>query len=139
VSHIQKQNIRVFFIVSLAIFCSSQLQAQRIGEDKDALRAELAAQGFRIGEVVEHVPDFSIKGWKYLDSWNLSVIGAEDRTYMVTLQNKCYGLSLERTYLLPRQSKRDRLARNDQFLIKNQGRTVAHCKVKEVRQLDPID
>ena len=118
---------------------SEPVQATTWKESNDALEAQLAESGFKQGPVVEFVPGFTLKGWEFVSPWYMTVKGSESSTFLVTLQNKCFGLDLKRSSLIVKNSKSKRLARNDTFLIKNQGMTVAHCKVKEVNQLDPLN
>lgn len=119
-------------------FWGHGLADEDMTKKEKALADLLAKENYKIGNLVEYVPDFRVKGWKYVDPRHMTVVGAESRRYLVSLQ-KCYGLSFRQSYLLPKTSKADRLTRHDTFLVKNKGMTVAHCDVKDVYELNPIE
>lgn len=130
--------VRGLLIIAVTVYCCGQLQAESTFKKPELLQSELTALNLKVGQLVKHVPGFTTKGWKYLTPWNIAVAGSESQSYLVTFQNKCYGLHLKRSSLFPTPSVAGQLARNDNILIKNYGQTIAHCKVKEVHQLDQI-
>lgn len=126
-------------MISVTAFSSPQVPAESVRKQPEAAKAQLADQNLEVGQKVDFIPGFRLKGWKYVDPWHMTVLGDEESPYLVTLQNKCYGLGSKRAFLVVKNSKHDQLARNDEFLIKNYGRNVARCRVKEVHQLDPVN
>jgi hypothetical protein len=129
--------IASLWLLTVSPAFASQVQSGNSPSQTSAVEV-LASQGFEIGDVVDFVPDFQLKGWKYVDPRYMTVLGAESRRYLVSLQ-KCYGLNLPSSFLIPKTSKSDRLAKNDTFLVKNRGMTVAHCDVKAVYELNKLD
>lgn len=125
-------------IIAAAALISNHAFADEMGAKSKNLKTLLAEQNLEMGELVEFVPEFRVNGWTYVEPRHMTVVGAESRRYLVSLQ-KCYGLGLPRAFLIPRLSKSDRLARYDTFLVKNNGMTVAHCDVKDVYELNPLE
>jgi hypothetical protein len=102
-----------------------------------SLDERLADQNFRIGAQVDLIVDYRTDGWKYLDSMHLIMLDESSRSYLVTLINKCTGLHKYRIIALTSTS--DQLIPNDRLLTRRQGRTLDHCYVKAIYELEQID
>jgi hypothetical protein len=128
----------VFLLIALTACSSNQVQTGSPQDHPKALQENLADRNLEVGQQVERIPNFSVKGWKYVDDKNLTVMGGDSKTYLVTLQNKCYGLGLSASSLLIKSAGDVQLGRHDTFLVKNKGMTINHCKVETMHELNPI-
>jgi hypothetical protein len=102
-----------------------------------SLDERLADRNYRIGAQVDLIVDYRIDGWKYVDSMHLIMLDESSRSYLVTLMHKCTGLHKYRITVLP--STRDQLVPNDKLLTRRQGRTLDHCYVKAIYELEQIE
>jgi len=95
----------------------------------------LAEQGLRLGAEVPSIADFQLDQRTYLDSRHLVLPAGDDRSYLVTLDGKCYGLGGNR--LIVQTRTRHQLAPRDKLMVTHEGRNVDVCGVKTLHALEP--
>jgi len=101
---------------------------------KTSLEGALAEHGYRAGAVVEQVPGFRLDGWKAVDSKHLIVFGDAGQGYLVTLEDRCYGLGGKS--LAVRTRARGVLAARDEFQVKHMGQVADRCPVDTLQRLE---
>ncbi|NNJ64412.1 MAG: hypothetical protein HKP16_02520 [Xanthomonadales bacterium] len=100
-----------------------------------SLAEKLASHEFRLGPEVPYVSDYRMDERVYVDNRRL-ILPAADQSFLVEFTLRCFGLHSNRIFA--RSREKDRLAPGDELLIKHEGRTVDHCEVKSLHQLESM-
>jgi len=127
------------FLFAAVTACSSNpAQPAKPQEQSSALKTQMTKLDLELGPQVDQIVNLSIDTWKYMNDKNFTVTGGDSQTYLVTLQAKCYGLSLPTSSLIMATSKDNQLTKHDTILVKNKGMTINHCKVEEMHEVKPM-
>jgi hypothetical protein len=121
--------------IVLLLTWSAALGSVLAADKPPAVEDKLAETGFTLGDEVEAITDYRLDDRVYLDGRHLIVPDDSSRSYLVSLDKKCYGLAANRLYVETRT--RYQLAPRDKLSPQHEGRNVDRCEVVSIHQLIP--
>ena len=120
--------------VALALTAASCATMQ---EPAKTLGQTLQEKGYKIGEPVDRIYNYTINGWNYVDRENLILLDGVNRHYLVTFRNQCHGLPGNE--LVAYTTTTGQLTKFDKFFVKDPGSNIVdQCYVKSLHRLDKI-
>lgn len=103
----------------------------------DALAEKLARKHYEIMEPVDHIQNYRIDGWNYVDDYNVVFNAGPSEYYLVTFNQRC--LNLSSVEAIAFSTTLGRVTRFDKVLVHDRGGlTPESCFIKDIRRLRKV-
>lgn len=121
----------VLILLSFFLLACGNVKDEKMGLDE-----RLAEYGYRPGENVTQIQSYRITDWTYLDSQHLMFSNGISEHYLISLKNRCSGLSSTEAVLF--ETRTNVLTKFDEVIVPASG-VPTHCSIESISRLTPAE